>query len=226
MEEGGRMKPYFQDAAVTIYHGDCREVLPQIERAGAMITDPPYSPHTHAKQWIGAALTASGDKRTSTAHKELGFEPLTEELRAFIWIKSISRPTTSAAKGCFPDLATSARGSAEISFMPRGIYSGKHGPAAIEDAPRHCALCGKAMNATAQLTADHLRIRDTVRAYFGDRWADKVDRHRSLFAGVMSYYKCDPIEAVTHISRAAEIPTDKAAALLIAVAVELTEERT
>lgn len=78
------MKPYYQDAAVTIYHGDCREVLAAIERVGAMITDPPYSPHTHAKQWIGAALTDSGAKRVSTAHKELGFDPLTPELRAFI----------------------------------------------------------------------------------------------------------------------------------------------
>lgn len=78
------MKPYYSDDAVTIYHGDCRRILPQIERVGVMLTDPPYSPHTHAKQWIGAALTAGGDKRVSTAHKELGFDPLTDELRAFI----------------------------------------------------------------------------------------------------------------------------------------------
>lgn len=77
-------KPYFQDAAVTIYHGDCREFLPLVERASAMITDPPYSPHTHAKQWIGSALTDAGKKRVSTAHKGLGFDPLTDELRAFI----------------------------------------------------------------------------------------------------------------------------------------------
>lgn len=37
------MKPYYQDSAVTIYHGDCRDVLPQIPRcADLVLTDPPY----------------------------------------------------------------------------------------------------------------------------------------------------------------------------------------
>ena len=35
------MKPYYQDGAVTIYHGDCMEVLPQL-RGDAVISDPPY----------------------------------------------------------------------------------------------------------------------------------------------------------------------------------------
>jgi len=37
------MSPYYQDASVTIYHGDCREVLPTLGRDGVVcITDPPY----------------------------------------------------------------------------------------------------------------------------------------------------------------------------------------
>lgn len=38
------MKPYYSDGAVTIYHGDCREVLPQlvIDNPGMVLTDPPY----------------------------------------------------------------------------------------------------------------------------------------------------------------------------------------
>lgn len=49
-----------------------------------MLTDPPYSEHTHSKQWIGAALTAQGKKRVKTAHKGLGFDAITEaEARAF-----------------------------------------------------------------------------------------------------------------------------------------------
>ncbi len=35
------MTPYYVDDLVTIYHGDCREILPGL-RADAMLTDPPY----------------------------------------------------------------------------------------------------------------------------------------------------------------------------------------
>jgi site-specific DNA-methyltransferase (adenine-specific) len=51
---------------------------------GVVLTDPPYSEHTHAKQWIGAALTVAGGKRMSTAHAGLGFSHITEGVaRAF-----------------------------------------------------------------------------------------------------------------------------------------------
>jgi site-specific DNA-methyltransferase (adenine-specific) len=35
------MKPYYQDDAVTIYHGDCRDLLPSLS-ADAVFADPPY----------------------------------------------------------------------------------------------------------------------------------------------------------------------------------------
>lgn len=34
--------PYFQDESSTIYHGDCREILPQLEKVDLVLTDPPY----------------------------------------------------------------------------------------------------------------------------------------------------------------------------------------
>ena len=37
------MRPYYEDAAVTLYLGDCREILPQLERVNHVITDPPYA---------------------------------------------------------------------------------------------------------------------------------------------------------------------------------------
>jgi len=39
------MKPYYQDDYVTLYHGDCREVLPTLadESVGLVLTDPPYN---------------------------------------------------------------------------------------------------------------------------------------------------------------------------------------
>jgi site-specific DNA-methyltransferase (adenine-specific) len=36
-------KPYYQDDAVTIYHGDCREILPGLPKVDLVLTDPPYN---------------------------------------------------------------------------------------------------------------------------------------------------------------------------------------
>jgi site-specific DNA-methyltransferase (adenine-specific) len=36
------MKPYYEHAGITIYHGDCREILPGLPKVDAVITDPPY----------------------------------------------------------------------------------------------------------------------------------------------------------------------------------------
>lgn len=36
------MQPYYQDDYATIYHGDCRWILPQIEKVDLVLTDPPY----------------------------------------------------------------------------------------------------------------------------------------------------------------------------------------
>ena len=34
--------PFYQDPMVTLYHGDCREILPLLPKVDAVITDPPY----------------------------------------------------------------------------------------------------------------------------------------------------------------------------------------
>lgn len=47
------MQPYYQHNGVTIYHADCREVLPQLEPAEVIITDPVW-PNCPAGLLIGA----------------------------------------------------------------------------------------------------------------------------------------------------------------------------
>ena len=42
------MKPYYKDAAVTLYHGDCLDILPQLEAVDHVITDPPYEAEAHS----------------------------------------------------------------------------------------------------------------------------------------------------------------------------------
>jgi len=41
-EKTQEMKPYYEEPGITIYHGDCREILPQLDRADLILTDPPY----------------------------------------------------------------------------------------------------------------------------------------------------------------------------------------
>ncbi len=36
------MKAYYQDSAVTIYHGDCKKILPTLPKVDLVLTDPPY----------------------------------------------------------------------------------------------------------------------------------------------------------------------------------------
>lgn len=36
------MTPYYDDGSITIYHGDCREIVPELDRVDAIVTDPPY----------------------------------------------------------------------------------------------------------------------------------------------------------------------------------------
>ncbi len=35
-------RPYYEDEWVTLYHGDARDVLPQLPHAHGIVTDPPY----------------------------------------------------------------------------------------------------------------------------------------------------------------------------------------
>lgn len=36
------MKPYYEHGGVTIFHGDCRQIVPSLPRFDLLLTDPPY----------------------------------------------------------------------------------------------------------------------------------------------------------------------------------------
>ena len=54
--------PYYQDDAVTIYCGDCREILPKLGRFDLLLTDPPYGLgdklHGGSGEWSDQFLVA------------------------------------------------------------------------------------------------------------------------------------------------------------------------
>jgi len=51
------IEPYYQDDWVTLYHGDCREVLPTLEKASAIVTDPPYELGFMGKSWDSKGIS-------------------------------------------------------------------------------------------------------------------------------------------------------------------------
>ena len=50
------MKPYYSHAGITIYHGDCREILPTLPNVDLVISSPPYNtmPASHKPSGIHA----------------------------------------------------------------------------------------------------------------------------------------------------------------------------
>ena len=77
------MKPYYQDDWVTIYHGDCNEILPTIGKVDLVLTDPPYG--TTNCSWDSV----------------IPFEPMWKELKRLVKpsgaiIMTASQPFTSA----------------------------------------------------------------------------------------------------------------------------------
>ncbi len=49
------MKPYYSDKWVTIYHGDCREILPQLPKVDIVVTSPPYNAGMEYEDWLTPA---------------------------------------------------------------------------------------------------------------------------------------------------------------------------
>jgi DNA modification methylase len=45
------MQPYYQDESVTLYHGDCRDVLPHLSGEYFGFSDPPYNVKKDYKGW-------------------------------------------------------------------------------------------------------------------------------------------------------------------------------
>ena len=55
MEQEKRLiKPYYEHAGITIYHGDCREILPGLPKVDLVLTDPPYGINATQRHQPGA----------------------------------------------------------------------------------------------------------------------------------------------------------------------------
>lgn len=97
----GLPKPYYEENGITIYHGDCREILPHLPKVDLVLTDPPYGidwiPRINNQEKMHGDTEKFNPKEFMVANKHLFWGgnyfcdklPISEAW--FIWLK---RPET------------------------------------------------------------------------------------------------------------------------------------
>ena len=67
------MKPYYEQDGITIFHGDCRELLPDLDDSLGVVTDPPYGiSYRHGARAGGVRFGMDG---VSIAGDDQPFDP-------------------------------------------------------------------------------------------------------------------------------------------------------
>ena len=76
------MKPYYDRDGITIYHGDCRDMLPELPKVDLVLTDPPYGA-------IGGSKAIGGSGFVEVNEYDLSWddEPISDELLALVMSK-------------------------------------------------------------------------------------------------------------------------------------------
>ena len=72
LQEGDGVKPYYDADGITIYHGDCREILPHIPTPEVVFTDPPYGIAYKSMRGAGEG-TIANDASATTAFQVVEF---------------------------------------------------------------------------------------------------------------------------------------------------------
>ena len=84
------MTPYYDHAGVTIYHGDCSDVLPHIEGVDVVVTSPPYNVlHTLPEKGTGTWGKSGGGAGFLRAHHQRGYDDKMNESEYQKWQNDI-----------------------------------------------------------------------------------------------------------------------------------------
>jgi site-specific DNA-methyltransferase (adenine-specific) len=113
------MKPYYQDSAVKIYHGDCREILPSLPKVDLVLTDPPYGIGFASQPTTGGRARGQGVELWDEERPDI--QPILEAGRQHcIWGGNyFSLPTSRGwLAWCKPD-APPSMGHFELAWTSR-----------------------------------------------------------------------------------------------------------
>jgi DNA modification methylase len=92
------MKPYYEHGGITIYHGDCREVLPVVGRVDCVVTSPPYNTLQHTAKPSGMHANSGGAlnfvQKMHTAYRDDKPEAEYQE-----WLRGIVESCLSVCNG-------------------------------------------------------------------------------------------------------------------------------
>ena len=70
------VKPFYQDELITIYHGDCREILLTLSPVDLVLTDPPYG--------IGITRMQLGDRKAKPLYRGGHWDDSIPDMEPFI----------------------------------------------------------------------------------------------------------------------------------------------
>ena len=105
--------PYYSDDLVTLYHGDCREILPSLGDVALVITDPPYQ---SLDVQVGTGTTTRligrdqlGGKRLASSEKGTWFATMDAEALAGVFSTCRALLTDDGAMYVFADVKSGLR---------------------------------------------------------------------------------------------------------------------
>lgn len=88
--------PYYEENGITIYHGDCLDVIPSLSKVSAIITDPPYAVPTQVAQTREITRNAGDLSIAETAyrvHANAWAKTITPDGRVFVCCDGASYPS-------------------------------------------------------------------------------------------------------------------------------------